>query len=837
MKKMLLSVAIASVFGLVGCGGGDTIAELKQQVQASGSAGSLASQPFSRVVFDPANSILSVPNDLLFSGTNDGTLVMPGEKDDDDNLILNPDYMDPKTAIGALDGWSTSVPFVLEIDLADGVTLDATSVGQSDAVIIFEAGIGGPLSAVPECVDDQSVSLCQIQQKLTFGVDYVTSVNGNNIVVIPLKPLKASQGYFFVMTNSIMDSNGNPLHSSTSYESLRRDFATLPLPLASQQGLQFLINSYENGAVEQGIDKDSIIYTVAFTTQSTDDVLQTIKSVMAGVPGEAPTLTALDDQDSGAGDELVSGGLIAPDSSSEAIANMASVYKATLQNTPYYLETITTENCQLMTPPFEPTFDNCPSLFSRFRAKGDSPITVLGAVQAGVLTDFTEQYDTQAPFFGRGDFESPADLVGMTFTIGGFPIDAQRHTTRFNPWPANTKNDLEVLATLPNIDQVNAVRMAEAAKFGIPWNEATMGLSQPESGWPVMIYAHGITTNKETLFTFAGAMANAGIAVVAIDHPLHGTRGGTAKIPGSETSISASTGQVTAYLNLASLLTARDNVRQSEADLLALRLAINGLAGTGIDVTKVSFFGHSLGGITGTTFVSVANSGSGSLKAAYEVKAASMLAPGGSIPGVLLNSVSFAPVVKDGLTASSPFQQALADAAADNGIPDLAAFKEADPEGYDDLVDAVYGPFSAQFNFAAQTILESGDPVNYAMQMGQNTPAIHIMEVVGEEGLSPSDQVIPNNAAFPLVGTDPLIRLMGLAKVTTTPENLTELVKGFVPFKRGHHNSILRPNAESDVAPTAEEVAVMTEMQTQLASFMKTQGAELTITASDVIAD
>ena len=78
MKKLLLGVAIASALGLVGCGGGDNIAEIKQQVK-DGNSGNSQAQPYSRVLFDPAKAKLSVPNDLLFNGTTDGTLHMPGE--------------------------------------------------------------------------------------------------------------------------------------------------------------------------------------------------------------------------------------------------------------------------------------------------------------------------------------------------------------------------------------------------------------------------------------------------------------------------------------------------------------------------------------------------------------------------------------------------------------------------------------------------------------------------------------------------------------------------------------------------------------------------------------
>ncbi|MDZ7870506.1 MAG: hypothetical protein U5L02_15140 [Rheinheimera sp.] len=42
-------------------------------------------------------------------GTTDGTLVMPGE------AAATPNYTDPQTALGALDGWSTQNPLYRRI--------------------------------------------------------------------------------------------------------------------------------------------------------------------------------------------------------------------------------------------------------------------------------------------------------------------------------------------------------------------------------------------------------------------------------------------------------------------------------------------------------------------------------------------------------------------------------------------------------------------------------------------------------------------------------------------------------------------------------------------------
>lgn len=857
MKKLLLSVAVASALGLTGCGGGDTVAEIKQEVIDSGQ-GQL---PLSRISFDPANAVLPVPNDLLFSGTTDGTLNMPGETVAAGTPI---NYFDPSTSIGALDGWSTVAPMAITVDTAEGVTVDPVSVAQQGAVRVFEATLGGPLSPDAECTTAPSVSACKVGSELTFGVDFVTTLSGNQIVMVPIKPFKASQGYLVAVTDLVMDSNGNAVAPSSSYESVRIDVNTKPLPLPSQLSLQTIVNSYENGLDGAGVDKDSLIYTAGFTTQSTSDVFDIAK---LGMLANAPVVTPFTSTTFNAGQILVGAGQINPatDAGLQAFqsASRAAIYNATL-HAPQYLKKPTADGCVTTADAPSPTPVNCPELFSRFEAMGDSPITVLGALASGVLAgeSFAAQYAAQAPAFGRGAFENnPANLVGMTFTVevnvGGtkvsVPLDSVRHLTKFNPLPkVQSIAQIPMLISAPNVGVINAGRAAQGKD----------PIEMPAAGWPVMIYQHGITTTKETLLAFAGAMAEAGVVVVAIDHPLHGERVGKMTTPlgvlpigASDTTLNRGTpqettipGNSTTYLNLASLLTARDNLRQSEMDLLALRLALNAKSNDPslkIDPTNVSFYGHSLGAITGVSFVANANkpvldpaSGAEIPGNPYGIKAASFLAPGGGIPGFLLESGSFGGTVKDGLTASSTFQDLLSAAATAKGISadQLAALKEANAPEYTALVDGVYGPFSTQFAFAAQTAVDASDPINYATTIAGNTMAMHVMEVVGDGASNLPDQVVPNRAVnSPLSGTEPLAALMALNAISETTMN-AEGVAGIVRFTDGHHGSILTNSVELGGGSTVEgNTKVLIEMQSQLATFIGSGGTVVPVADATVV--
>ncbi|MDX2367498.1 MAG: lipase, partial [Colwellia sp.] len=624
MKKLIISLAIISALGLSGCDS-ETIDDVKND--ATNNLTPIVAS--ARVVFDPGadDPRLSIPNDLLLSGTQDGTLNLPAENlENEAGEKLPVDYFNPSAAVGALDGWSTLNPFVLDIDFPDGTSLDGDSVFSPNSVKIFEAIMGGDTG----CEGVSPAVACSIVGELTFGVDFISKASGNSIAIIPLKPLKAKTGYVVALTNNLKDSNGKAIAGSTTYESVRQDITTHPLATPDQLGLQGVINSYENAIAAAGADKDSLIYTMSMTTQSIQDVSQTIKSLMlSGVPGTTPILSAINPTGANAAMLL---GLDADDSSAGTQASFASVSKSTL-SAPYYLETPYYDpndlagSCDLTNADLTV---GCSDLFSRWTALGDSPVTVLGALEAGVLTQ--ESFAEQAAAQGQDPADliaNPAKLVGLTFTVAvpvgdaivNVPVDQTRHLTKYNPLPQvkSYKNDadgsaIDVIITTPDADRINTIA---AMQKGSALTAEEM-MVMPDAGWPVMIFSHGITSVKETVLAISGSLATAGIATISIDHPYHGARStdfngdGVYEISATLNDDDPAFAQsnTSSYINLQSLLTARDNVRQSEVDLLALRGSLNGESLVGVlDASKVSFFGLSWGAITGTPFIALANSG------------------------------------------------------------------------------------------------------------------------------------------------------------------------------------------------------------------------------------
>jgi dienelactone hydrolase len=350
---------------------------------------------------------------------------------------------------------------------------------------------------------------------------------------------------------------------------------------------------------------------------------------------------------------------------------------------------------------------------------------------------------------------------------------------------------------------------------------ANSGQSKPEGGWPVVIFQHGITGNRTQMLAIAPALAAAGFVTVAIDLPLHGLASSSpfyrnqlftgtpaaGLMTGERTFdldlVSNTTGAAgpdgvtdssgTHFINLSSLITSRDNLRQASSDLLTLTKSLANLdldndGAPDIDGSQLRFVGHSLGGIVGGSF----------LGADTSVGAATLAMPGGGIAKLLDASKSFGPIISAGLAAS--------------GVA----------EGTD-----TYETF---LRFA-QTLVDSADPLNFAASAKANHP-LHLIEVQG-------DTVVPNaanagaaSASNDLVtitgylsGTDPLIATLGLDVVGPLTPPLTSVVLKTgaklavaTVFTTGNHGSILDPSGSDINAATTQE------MQRQTANFLKSNG-------------
>ena len=270
------------------------------------------------------------------------------------------------------------------------------------------------------------------------------------------------------------------------------------------------------------------------------------------------------------------------------------------------------------------------------------------------------------------------------------------------------------------------------------------------------------------------------------------------------------------YINLNEFARTRDAIRQTVLDMLNVAASIDDMDvnsdGTAddLDPANVYFVGHSLGGIVGATFLSVANDTS---VRAYnsnipQIKAAALGNPGGGVVKLLENSAQIGPRIIAGLAASGVEQGS-------------------------DSIESFFGVF--------QAMLDSADPINFAA--GTADVPVLVYEDVGVTGDAdePSDQVVPNNAETAtlatsvsfLAGTDPLVAEMGIDTLITKEEAETGSVISPDPqyyYPSTTNDAIVRANvrvAQGTHATfsSADPQAVFAEIYQQIGSFFDPYGA------------
>ncbi|MCG8465741.1 MAG: Ig-like domain-containing protein [Xanthomonadales bacterium] len=635
------------------------------------------------------------------------------------------DFSNPQVALNALDGFSTVAPW----SAGFSARINPATIVPGSSVRVFQVQLVPGTAAVASVV-----------RELTPGAEYVavpSSVDpdGASIAILPLQPLQELTAYMAVITNGITDTNGNDATPSQTYFLGKRTSplvdangnSTDPLlPAATAQALEPLrqiINSQEAAAAAAGLDPSRIVLSWTMTTQSITPVLNAVRSTAQAAPVTlAPTgLTTAQ---------------VLPGSPGLADINIGVI------SMPYYLG---------IPQPTTPTL----------------PLTEFWRAEPGA-------------------YLPPFDQLGLDPT--------STHVTVANPFPvANGVQTVPVLMTVPN---------------------ASSGHTRPAAGWPLVIYQHGITRNRSDALAIADTFASQGVAVVAIDLPLHGITdtalgdptqplaalyvGNTpfgllanertfdldlvnnaTSAPGPDGVID---GSGTHFINLASLLTSRDNIRQGQADLSVLTLSVDNMDidadGVGdFDSARVSFVGQSLGSITGIAYLAVEPN----------VSTAVLSVPGGGIAQLLNGSDTFGPRIRAGLAASAGLQP---------GTADFEAFLGA-----------------------AQAAVDSADPVNWgAITAATNAVLVH--EVIG-------DSVIPNAVATaPLAGTEPLLRVMELDLINDTLVDAMGARAGLRFVPPATHGSLLDPTTSP---------AATAEMQAQMAGFVLSRGTAVQVNNPSVI--
>jgi len=700
-------ILVLPLLGLSGCG------------QTSGNGAPVATGQATFVAnFDPTNSIIPFPDDLLFTGSLDGTLNIP--------VVSPADFTDPKVAMNTLDGFSTMAP----ISTTFATAANPASIIAGTTLHVYEVtalAVGAVTGIVRE--------LTTAEYTATLSA---TDPTGKTLVIQPRAALKSNTRYMVVLTGGIQSTTGLPLIPSSTF-GLTKGSAPLidaagnslfPLLTNAQavalEPLRQLTQTYLGNAAGAGVPSSIVALAWTFKTQTINKVLAKIRAdSVAAAASPANFLTAP----------------VAPSAATGGLGVLSMGAFATSQGG---------------------------ALLAAFNAGSFANV---GSVVIGAI---------KVPYYLSNDgVGNLAAGVLPGAVTAHFSVDA-------TGTPAvKTTETVPFLMTTPKPGSIIA---------GVP----------AAGPWPVVIFQHGFTVDKSVVFGIANTLAKAGFASIAIDSVLHGSRtfGIDLVTQAVDPVTLKATGPVTAnvpdgtadtsgqwYINLNYLLTFRDNIRQSVADLIHLTRLLevqsmdvvsNTTGAPGADAVPdlnvaipISYVGHSNGGILGTMLAAVEPA----------IKTFVLSNPGGIYSDIALNSTELSPLVLGGLAAKGVL------------------------------------PGSADFNaffVAAQTTLDDGDPVNYG---GLATAAGKNLLMFKQLG----DLVVPNTATDALAAAFGMKQVANSVAASTWPLGAVSGIgagfvgNGFTFFTKGTHSSFLKPDPP---LPSLVGLDVITEMQSETATYL-----------------
>src|SRR5690554_3325856 len=532
-KKTLISLAVASSLGLTGCfdSGSDT-----KNANPDPKYTDPAIDGKTWPIFNPATSQLPLPNDLIFDGEQgDGTF---GVADSTPPVT---------TALNELSGASTVAPAVIQTN----GQLDPETVVYGETVHLIELSYasGDPVQAL-SIGEPPTLGLAETGTPVLARADVETLSGTSAIRILPLEPLKPRKRYVVLVTTGVKDINGDaivqdPVYSNITAEGTA-DNPNAGLLSSALAPVRTLVNNlwepmalaYANAAGTP-ITADQIALTYAFTTSNDEKVLQYIAEPAAWFEDQLETFVKVS-----AAKQAVAGG--AKDHASvKAVVDGAY---AAFPNIPLGDTTAVDALSDLYGTgaPCEPavaaggdTAIACAAvaLASNFAAAGVLPTPTalnrsaadftLGApVPVGLVSAVASQALTAIG--STTTVLAAQGTVKLPYYLGTSGADLVTKSWVADNTLASTLNTAFEAAGL-SIPQADSSK-STAVNYVFPFPKKQADIEAPVLVlYPaaatlkgVVMFQHGITTDRSTALTIGSAMAANGYAVVAIDQPLHG---------------------------------------------------------------------------------------------------------------------------------------------------------------------------------------------------------------------------------------------------------------------------------------------------------------------------
>jgi len=539
-KKTLLSLAVASTLGLTGCfDSSDDNKNANSSPQNTPTAVDGKTWP----IFNPATKTLPVPNDLLFSGTVDGTFKMGSE----DNPVT--EESDPITkALDSLSGASTVAPLVIETN--GQLDPETVKIGTTVHLIELAYASGNPLQALsisePPTLE---IAVTGPSAAPEVRADVETVGGTSAIRIVPLKPLNPNKRYVVAITNGVKDVNGDPIIQDPMYSNItatgsEEDPAAGLLNGALAPVRKLVNNLWEPIAVKYveavggELSEDDIALAYSFTTSNDEKVLQYIAEPAAWVQDQLKDFLSV----KAAGQAIKAG---ANDYSSiknavnGAIASFPSESIKTALSPSF--DVAPPEGCAGFTGEMAVTCVSVglasqlsPLLPTPKGATFDldaspTPVGLVSAVANKVYEAIAAQIASQG-----GSAPTVLSVQGTLSTpyfLGTTEESVEKKSWSADSNLADTLNNTfkKLGLKLPQGPDENGELKSTVVNSIYPFPEKVSDIDIPVliiypqgASKGVVQFQHGITTDRSSALTFGTALAALGYTVIAVDQPLHG---------------------------------------------------------------------------------------------------------------------------------------------------------------------------------------------------------------------------------------------------------------------------------------------------------------------------
>ncbi|TNE74169.1 MAG: hypothetical protein EP339_11165 [Gammaproteobacteria bacterium] len=610
IRTALITAISAATFGLSGC------LDSSSQTQKNKSPDYVISSPQTErgvfPVFDPLETAFPIPSDALFklSTVDDGTML--NGSDPANPVTTGLGFMDGNSVLAPIDiKISASIDSQQVLDARDFVDVDGQVIPNPDQnVFLVPVEYAGGDALKPSAGEAAGLTPAERyrqalrlqEQGDTAGADEIFSdlleenlrvelldIDGgqNNLIrVLPVKPLQEKTQYILVVTNDIMDAEGNPLVGSVTYQSVAdpdrtlsnaafQPFRDVMLPARQLAADYFDFKRETPEASAFSSTFSDVVYSTTITTTSVDDILlanaapvtyfqstlqiakrqSELARLQAGfynlsdqplgaeaTAEESALNTAIYNtltdtafrlynadlaailQDANASGVVVAYGDVVADASTDRrVAHAVQV--ATAMATDSSMDV--SAQAQSLATAAEPLLDTpkprTVRVFSQ-RDGGDVNPALAQEVAGTPLNIHVYEGEITLPYYQS----LPAEGDGSTLTSGSWvPADFSGDETLDNA-PSDRITYRFPFAGKTTDTKVPLVVAAPDT------NQLLVGGQQPINGYPVIIYQHAVTTDRSAILPLATA---AGLlcadpnntydcfVTIGIDQPLHGIFG------------------------------------------------------------------------------------------------------------------------------------------------------------------------------------------------------------------------------------------------------------------------------------------------------------------------